>query len=92
MKPLPKTFRKSGFDFEQLKRIGNVALYRKTNGNIESFELVKVQAHDGYFIKDVEMPPAEFYPSSEQWGTNGWTFTTRDEAELMFQKLAKGAI
>ena len=95
-KPLSKEFEKLGFSHRQVKRFGDFAIYarRRMKGReAEHFEVIKIGGHDGYTIKDkatakdVEVPPSETYPSSEAWGSAGWTFLSLPEAEAKFQEL-----
>ena len=89
MKALANEFRKSGFDFKLLLRDGNVALLRKTKPgfSFESYEVVRIQRHNGYQIAGIKIPPAEMMPHSELWGTHGWTFTSFDDACAKFDQL-----
>ena len=75
-KKLPPSFTKNGFTFEQVERRGDFAVFRKfkKRGFAHSFETVKINRHDGYTIAGKDIPPGECYPSSEQWGTHGFTF------------------
>jgi len=75
-KKLSPLFDKNGFTFELVERRGDFAVFRKfkERGKSESFETVKITRHDGYTIAGKEIPPGECYPSSEQWGTHGFTF------------------
>jgi len=76
-KTLSPHFAKNGFIFEQVERRGDFAVFRKfkERGKSESFEAIKITRHEGYTIAGVSIPAGECYPSSEQWGTNGFTFT-----------------
>jgi hypothetical protein len=89
MKSLTPQFGKSGFQFNILLREGNVALLRKTKlgFSFESFEVVRIQRHNGYQIAGKKIPPAEMMPSSYNWGTHGWTFTSYDAACVKFNQL-----
>lgn len=99
MQPLPESFEKSGWSFNQIARDGNIALFRKDRigGNAESFEVIVVQSHNGREFKDPESqkvthyPPAEFYPSSEQWGSKGFSLTTLTDARVRFDEMRAGA-
>ena len=87
---LPETFYEKGFNFKQLFRKGNLALYKKVrdgNPRVRSFELIVIQKHDAYMLGQTKIEAAETYPSSSTWGQFGWTFTTKDVAELRFNKL-----
>ena len=90
MKLLETRFKKDGFTFEQLKRLDNVAVFAKSKGGkSKSYEVVKIQSHNGFEISGVKIEPAETMPSSEQWGTNGFTFTTLQDALYKFNQLTQ---
>ena len=80
MKLLETTFTKKGFTHTLVQRNGNVAVYRrqKIGGSAVHFEAVIIGSHDGYVLAGASIAPAETYPSSEQWGTKG--FTLNDES------------
>jgi hypothetical protein len=83
MKPIDKKFSSHGFDFEQVARMGRVAVYRKQKGvrNI-SFETVVLQrVADRTWPDGTTTPAHEAMPSDEQWGTYGFSY--RDEASAL---------
>lgn len=89
-KTLPLNFRKNGFDFHQIWREGDKAIYKKTHDSAPdhpSFETIRIKTHDGYVIAGKTVEPAECYPSHEEWGTHGWTYTDLDKAKERFGKL-----
>lgn len=84
MKTLPKTFSKNGFDFERIDRRGDLAIFRKhKKSRCVSYEVVRIQSHDGYAIAGKQIEAGECYPSSESWGTHGFTVASY-EAALKF--------
>ena len=91
-KPLPKEFRHNGFDYRQIARIGDAAIYEQkwfgcSNPSV-AYELIRVRRRDGFWIKGRFIEPAEIYPNSEAWGTDGFTFTDRDAAFAKLRELA----
>jgi hypothetical protein len=91
MIPLATTFRADGFDFEQVDRDGDVATYLKTKQGHESqcFEVVLVQKYKEHTWPNGNTTPAhEAMPSSETWGTKGWTYPEREQAKVRFDALA----
>ena len=81
--PIKTEFRKCGFQFTQIVRNGDVAIYHKVaiKGNRHpvsfdagfdaGFEVVIIGRNNGgnrYYPN-----PTEVYPSSSFWGTRGWT-------------------
>jgi hypothetical protein len=88
MKTLATEFKKSGFDFKQVRRLGDVAIYSKRKGSADlGFEVIKISHHNGYTIAGNFIPPSETYPSSEQWGTNGFTCDDEQSAIARADKL-----
>ncbi|MBC8416942.1 hypothetical protein H8E06_01255 [bacterium] len=89
MKVLEKEFKSCGFNFKQVKRTGDVAIYKKKAANHggQSYEVIKVSRHNGYNLGDNYVHPAETYPSNSLWGTHGWTCQTIEAADLRFDKL-----
>lgn len=89
-KPLPKEFRRDGFNYKQIAREGNAAIYeQRWTGCAEAsvcYEVIRIRRRDGFQIGGRFIEAAEVYPNSEAWGTDGFTFTDRDAA---FAKLRK---
>ena len=92
MKILPTTFRSDGFDFEQLAREGDIAIFvkQKLPLRFKSYEVVIIQKRDAYTWPNGQTTPAhEAMPSSRDWGKYGWTYQTLEDAELRFKSLAE---
>ncbi len=91
MKILATEFSSKGFTYRQISRDGDVAVYEQRWGRNGSaaYETVIVQRHNGREIAGAYIPPAEFMPSSSQWGVKGWTFTDKDGALQKALELSK---
>jgi hypothetical protein len=90
MKQLATTFRKNGFNFKQLLRRDKVALFEKTKPHLlpqRFYEVIIIQEHDDYFMCDLLIPASECYPSSEQWGIYGLSYSDRAKAIAKYQEL-----
>jgi hypothetical protein len=91
-RPLPKEFRRDGFDYRQIAREGNAAIYeQRWTGCAEPsvcYEVIRIRRRDGFQIGGRFVEPAEVYPPSEVWGTNGFTLTDRDAAFAKLRELA----
>lgn len=90
MKPLATEFKKGDFDHKLVKREGDCAIYwRKAPHHRDAhYEVIVVQHFKDRSFPDGRVVPAgEGYPSSEQWGTAGWTYNSLPEAEVRFNKL-----
>lgn len=94
MKILEKSFKSSGFQFNQIVRLKDKAIYERKAlvGKAKSFEVIVIKSHNGYEIGGTYIEPAETYPSSSQWGIYGWTYTNIEDAmkkySSFFQKPA----
>jgi len=90
-KPVPVTFTKKGFTYNQLKRVGNVAIYEQTRSGsaLCNYEVVKIGKHNGYTMGGAYIEPSETYPGSSLWGIMGWTCTSIDGAMTRFHALCK---
>ena len=93
-KALKTAFRSKGFDYRQLKRKGDIAMFEQTKPGLSGkwFEVVVVQRHDGYEKGDVKIEAAETMPSTSQWGKKGFTFRTQEAAERKFQQLSAASV
>ncbi len=91
-KPLSKEFRRDGFDFRQIAREENAAVYeQRWTGCTEpsvSYEVVRLRCRDGFQIGTRFVEPAETYPNSEAWGVDGFTLTDKDAAFAKLRELA----
>ena len=91
-KPLPKEFRKDGFNYRQIVRDGDAAVYEQTwadcNNPSVSYEVIRIRQREGFQIKGRLVEPGEVYPNSEAWGVDGFTLTDKDAAFAKFRKLA----
>ncbi|HWX16595.1 MAG TPA: hypothetical protein VNY07_08415 [Chthoniobacterales bacterium] len=90
-KPLPLQFRRDGFNYRQIARKGNAAIYEQTwsgcrNPSI-SYEVIRIRRRDGFQIGGRFVEPAEVYPNSEAWGLDGFTVTDKDAAFAKLREL-----
>ena len=93
-RPLGTHLEKSGFAIDVIKREGDVVLckrqrIRKPWCDFESpihFEIAIIKRHNGYYLGEQYIEPAETYPCNSLWGILGWTATTPVESEVLFQK------
>lgn len=88
-KPLKTEFRKDQFNFTQVSKDGDVAIYEKTKPSFTKsiYEVILIIRHNGYVIGGSNVEPSECYPSSESFGRNGWTYPTLEMAQAKAQSL-----
>lgn len=77
MKPIALKFQRGGYEFEQVVREGDVAIYgQKRPGQPGAwyYEVVKIRRRAAREAFGVQFEAGEYYPSSEEWGVFGWTY------------------
>ena len=82
--PLAKEFRLGGFQYRQIARNKDAAIYEQTwLGCAEaslSYEVVRICCREGFRIGNRFVNAAEVYPNSGAWGVDGFTVTDRNKA------------
>jgi len=91
-KPLQTRFRRDGFNYCQIAREGDAAIYEKrwircTEPSV-CYEVIWIKRRVGFQISGRFVEPAEIYPASEVWGIDGFTFTNRDKAWVKFCEIS----
>jgi hypothetical protein len=91
MKPLLTEFQSGGFHFRQLWREGDLILLEKTKPHWTepSYEVCIVRKCADRTIAGKFIPASEALPSSESWGTYGWTYRSREKAKAKFCRLVE---
>jgi hypothetical protein len=91
-KPLPTQFRHDRFDYRQIAREGNAAIYEQTWSDCHNpsvcYEVIRIRRREAFQIDGRFVEPAEIYPKSEAWGTDGFTLTDKDAAFAKLRELA----
>jgi hypothetical protein len=91
-KPIATQFRHDGFNFRQIVREGDVAIYEQTwTGCADPsicYEVVRIRQREGFQVGGNFVEPAEVYPRSEAWGTDGFTLTDKDAAFNKFRQMS----
>jgi len=91
-RPLPTRFRHKGFEYRQIVREGDAAIYEQCwTGRAEPsvcYEVIRIRRRDGFEISEKFIEPYEVYPNSHGWGVDGFTFTDRNKAWAKFFELS----
>src|SRR5262249_11195976 len=91
-KPLPTQFRRDGFNYQQIAREGDAAIYEQTWSGCRNpsvcYEVIRIRRREGFQIGGRCVEPAEVYPSSEAWGADGFTLTDKDAAFAKLREVA----
>ena len=92
-KPLPIRFRRDGFDFRQIAREGNAAIYEQTwrvcGEPSVCYEVIRIRRREAFQIDGRLVEPAEVYPSSGAWGVDGFTLTDKDAAFAKLREVCR---
>lgn len=75
MKKIPEKFKKIGFNYELIKREGNVGMYKQLDGKQRiGIEVVVIRLHPKDYARFKIKKGDEFYPSTGEWGKYGWSY------------------
>jgi hypothetical protein len=91
-KPIATFFKHGGFNYRQIAREGDVAIYEQKWRDSENacYEVVRIRRHEAKTFPSGRSSPArEAYPSSAAWGDFGWTVTTLDAAFAKLREVCK---
>ena len=95
-KPLQRHFQRGEFNYKQLVREKDVAIYSQTRRGCPepstAFEVIRVRRHNGKEIKGDWVEPSEFYPSSTDWGKYGFTFIDKDATFSKLRELLRRSL
>lgn len=88
MKTLETNFKKHGYEYELVKRNTVAAIFaQKSEGRVIAYETIRIKICPERIIKDRILEMGEYYPSSEKWGTDGFTYHFLHQAEKRFEKI-----
>jgi hypothetical protein len=86
MHEMPVEWTRGSWTYTQVWREGDIAIYRQKHqeGPAERFEVIRVQhLSEKILPKGYVREAGEYYPGSSQWGQDGWTCHTLDEASTL---------
>ena len=91
MKQLEKKFESLGFSFSCIHREGIYSIYerKQIQSEYKHYEAIKIQSHNGYEIAGNKIPPSECYPTSNSWGSNGYTCLNKKSAYDRLDRIIK---
>jgi len=93
-KPLPTQFRHDGFDYRQVSRRRESAIYEQRWSGCPKrsvcYEVIRIRRRAGFQINGRFVDPAEVYPKSEAWGVDGFTLTDKNAAFAKLRDLGGG--
>ena len=90
MKKIEKAFTSKSFSHKQIHREEDFAIYERFHDDTpekKHYEVIKILSHNGYAIGGQTYPASEYYPSSNAWGSDGYTCTTKENAYKKLDKM-----
>src|SRR5262245_12698069 len=92
-RPLPTQFSRDGFNYQQIARERDAAIYEQTWSGCSSpsicYEVIHIRRREGFHIDGRVVEAAEIYPSSDSWGVDGFTLTSKDAAFSKLREVAR---
>jgi hypothetical protein len=91
MKKLDTEFESAGYKYKQIHREDMYAIYERHYISSENkhYEAIKINSHNGYEIAGNKIPPSECYPTSNSWGTHGFTCINKQAAYNRLDRMMK---
>jgi hypothetical protein len=81
MNTLPLKLRKNGFNYTQVLRDGNKAIYAQSvTPKLTYFEVMIIKSRPEEVIKGKILPEREVFPGNEDFGYTAWTCMTLERA------------
>ena len=92
MKELPTEFMQMGDKFILEEKAGDVHMYRRGNDQWEVI-IAQTATSDHTFPNGGKvLKGSKSYPSTNKWGTAGWTYNDRNLAIVKFTKLVEARL
>jgi hypothetical protein len=92
-KSLPVEFRSGGFNYRQIAREGDAAIYEQTWSRCSNtsvcYEVIRIRRREGFQINGRFVERAETYPKTDPWGVDGFTFTDKDAPFAKLREVAR---
>jgi hypothetical protein len=92
-KPLPREFRGDGFQYRQIAREGDAAIYeQERTGCAEPsrcYEVIRIRRREGFQIGGRFVEAAQVYPKSEAWGSDGFTLPDKNSALAKLREICR---
>lgn len=90
MKPLGTTFKKNSFFYEQVERVGDVAIFKqrlRPGVGCLAFEVIKITHEPDRVMHGTLIPAHERAPGNEEFGRKGWSYPTLESAQKKMAQL-----
>lgn len=89
MKTLPLNLRKNGFNYTQLLREGNNAIYEQSvTSSVKYYEVFSIRTKPERILKGKTIQAGEVFPCNEDFGKTAWSCSTYEKALQRFNNLS----
>lgn len=86
--PLPEMIRKNGYDYKQIRREGNVAIYEQMDAGAHvAYEVFEIRKQPASEFNGIRYEAKERMPSNEEWGQNAYTVHDLSAAERRMKEI-----
>ena len=94
METIPNTFKKYGYDFKLLKRIGSIVMYEQSQTvshtqRIIQYEVHNIQVAEESIFQGLLYPKRETLAKSGEFGCYGWSYDKYEKAMEKFNELVE---
>lgn len=90
MELLPTEITKGRFKFIQQLRNDKAAIYQQWLGkDFIAYEVIKIKHQKAGEFNGIKYQEKEAYPSTNEWGLNGWTTKDHRRAKEIFERISK---
>lgn len=87
MKTLSTAFKKYGYEYELIKRNTVAAIFaQKSEDKVFAYEVIKIKIYAERKVGNSILEAGEYYPNTESWGTDGFTYSDLEKAEEKFKQ------
>jgi hypothetical protein len=86
MQPIPTEFTEGHFQYRQIERYGDLAIYSQTHthGSVTRYEVVRIRMRPAHtWPTGLVTPEHEGYPGASSWGRDGFTCFALEEASAV---------
>lgn len=88
MRTLPTEFSKNGFDYKLIVRDTYRAIFaQKLEDKDYAYEVIRIKSYPTREVSGSIIEEGEYYPSTNSWGTDGFTFKDYHKAMDKYLKL-----
>lgn len=87
MTTLPTKFRNKGFDWEILKREGDLSIIKQIHKDGSfNYNVIEIQKQKEAEFGGIKYESKETIPGWEQWGKKAWNFMSLEAAEEFYKE------